>query len=66
MQEEQEKLVERLCVEEHAISELLAENHSLKTLVLMLEEQVVVSVFMCLREGDSAGPGMRKCKNIYE
>ncbi len=66
LQEEREKLNERLCEEELAVSTLLAENHSLKALVVMLEEQVVVCVSMCLREGESEGMGMSTCKNICE
>jgi hypothetical protein len=58
LQEEREKLNERLCEEELAVSTLLAENHSLKALVVMLEEQVVVCVSICLREGESEGAGI--------
>ena len=66
LQEEREKLNERLCEDKLAVSTLLAENHSLKALVVMLEEQVVDRVSMCLRERVSEGTGISKCKNICE
>ena len=40
LQAERERLNERLHEEERAVSKVLAENHSLKALVVMLEEQV--------------------------